>query len=194
MEKRMKIGIVARLKQGDLLQAMRERDWNQRQLAEFLGINEVRLGTLINLKHTPKKFSKKIQKKLMKLTGKLPEDLWPEFVRTKEFLDMPKTRTAFAEITPRFLEAKGLLELPAAPDDIASAKELEEAVKVALETLTPRQELVIRKRFFEGKTLEEVGEDLGVSSERARQIEAKAFRRLRHQSRLRAHLQRRDPP
>jgi RNA polymerase primary sigma factor len=59
-----------------------------------------------------------------------------------------------------------------------------------LQTLSPREEKVIRLRFgldAEGRerTLEEVGEDFKVTRERIRQIEAKALRKLRHPSRAR---------
>ena len=59
-----------------------------------------------------------------------------------------------------------------------------------LQTLSPREEKVIRLRFGldnEGRerTLEEVGEDFQVTRERIRQIEVKALRKLRHPSRAR---------
>jgi len=59
-----------------------------------------------------------------------------------------------------------------------------------LQTLSPREEKVIRMRFglnAEGRerTLEEVGEDFNVTRERIRQIEVKALRKLRHPSRAR---------
>jgi RNA polymerase primary sigma factor len=59
-----------------------------------------------------------------------------------------------------------------------------------LQTLSPREEKVIRLRFGldnEGRehTLEEVGEDFNVTRERIRQIEVKALRKLRHPSRAR---------
>jgi RNA polymerase primary sigma factor len=59
-----------------------------------------------------------------------------------------------------------------------------------LQTLSPREEKVIRLRFgldADGRerTLEEVGEDFNVTRERIRQIEVKALRKLRHPSRAR---------
>ena len=56
-----------------------------------------------------------------------------------------------------------------------------------LESLTPREELVLRMRFGVGEgsehTLEEVGKSFNVTRERIRQIESKALRKLRHPSR-----------
>ncbi len=63
-----------------------------------------------------------------------------------------------------------------------------EEIDAVLQTLTPREEKVIRLRYGLGdnhpRTLEEVGREFGVTRERIRQIEAKAIRRLRHPSRL----------
>jgi RNA polymerase primary sigma factor len=64
---------------------------------------------------------------------------------------------------------------------------LKEHVRLALETLTPREAEVLRLRFGIGKaadgTLEEVGRRFGVTRERIRQIEAKAIGKLRHPAR-----------
>ena len=64
---------------------------------------------------------------------------------------------------------------------------LVEHVRKSLATLTPREERVLRLRFGIGErsdhTLEEVGQDFDVTRERIRQIEAKALRKLRHNSR-----------
>lgn len=74
-----------------------------------------------------------------------------------------------------------------APADAAAYRLLREQLEDVLETLTPREEKVLRLRFGldDGKprTLEEVGQVFGVTRERIRQIEAKALRKLRHPSR-----------
>lgn len=74
-----------------------------------------------------------------------------------------------------------------APADAASFTLLKEQLEDVLETLTEREEEVLRLRFGlddgRQRTLEEVGQVFGVTRERIRQIEAKALRKLRHPSR-----------
>ena len=74
-----------------------------------------------------------------------------------------------------------------APADAASFLLLKEQLEEVLDTLTPREEKVLRLRFGlddgRARTLEEVGQNFGVTRERIRQIEAKALRKLRHPSR-----------
>ena len=73
------------------------------------------------------------------------------------------------------------------PADATSNALLGEALKEILDTLTEREADVLRMRFgmFDGRThtLEEVGQQFGVTRERIRQIENKAIRKLRHPSR-----------
>jgi RNA polymerase primary sigma factor len=74
-----------------------------------------------------------------------------------------------------------------APVEAASFRLLKEQLEEVLDTLTPREERVLRLRFGledgRARTLEEVGQVFGVTRERIRQIEAKALRKLRHPSR-----------
>lgn len=74
-----------------------------------------------------------------------------------------------------------------APADAATFTMLREQLIDVLDTLTPREEKVLRLRFGlddgRARTLEEVGKEFDVTRERIRQIEAKALRKLRHPSR-----------
>ena len=74
------------------------------------------------------------------------------------------------------------------PQDIAMQNMLKEQLMSVLETLTPREQKVIRLRYglddAHPRTLEEVGREFSVTRERIRQIEAKALRKLRHPSKL----------
>ena len=74
-----------------------------------------------------------------------------------------------------------------APAEAASFTLMKEQLMNVLDTLTPREEKVLRLRFGlddgRQRTLEEVGKEFNVTRERIRQIEAKALRKLRHPSR-----------
>lgn len=82
-----------------------------------------------------------------------------------------------------FIEDDGALS----PEDYTSSALLREQLEDVLDTLTDREENVLRLRFGldDGniRTLEQVGKVFGVTRERIRQIEAKALRKLRHPSR-----------
>ncbi len=84
-----------------------------------------------------------------------------------------------------FIEDRGVVS----PSDAVINLNLKEQTAAVLQTLTPREEQVIRMRFGIGDgsehTLEEVGQRFSVTRERIRQIEAKALRKLRHPSRSR---------
>ncbi len=74
------------------------------------------------------------------------------------------------------------------PHEIAQQNMMKEALMGVLESLTPREQKVIRLRYglddAHPRTLEEVGREFSVTRERIRQIEAKALRKLRHPSKL----------
>ncbi|MBQ3225890.1 MAG: RNA polymerase sigma factor RpoD [Clostridia bacterium] len=74
-----------------------------------------------------------------------------------------------------------------APSEAASFLLLKEQLGDVLDTLTPREAMVLKLRFGledgRARTLEEVGKEFNVTRERIRQIEAKALRKLRHPSR-----------
>ncbi|MFC2075374.1 RNA polymerase sigma factor RpoD [Bdellovibrionota bacterium] len=82
-----------------------------------------------------------------------------------------------------FIEDKGAVS----PGEAVVNMNLSDQTRKVLQTLTPREEKVLRMRFGIGEksdhTLEEVGQDFDVTRERIRQIEAKALRKLRHPSR-----------
>ena len=102
--------------------------------------------------------------------------------------DACRTARALARQRPVFLDdeddedarlAEGLpLEEPTAEEQLLLEEQLQ-ALREALEHLDDRQQHVLKERFEADLFLAEIGEQLGVSRERARQIEAQALARLR---------------
>ena len=90
---------------------------------------------------------------------------------------------------PRKIPKTPILKMEEVPAP-AEKTETSEQIQMVLKTLTPKEEKVIRMRFGIGAdrdhTLEEVGRHLSITRERVRQIEAKALRKLKHPSRLKA--------
>ena len=83
------------------------------------------------------------------------------------------------------IEDKGIVS----SSDMIIDVNLAEHTRKILASLTPREDKILRMRFGIGEkknyTLEEVGQDFGITRERIRQIEEKALRRLRHPTRAR---------
>lgn len=75
------------------------------------------------------------------------------------------------------------------PEKAAMRKNLEEVTQTILSTLSPREEKILCRRFGIGEkgeyTLQEVGQEFGLTRERIRQIQANSLKKLRHPSRIR---------
>lgn len=131
-----------------------------------------------------------IAKLLMEELCALPTDLW-----TSEQLTLKlKRNSAQREVSSEGMRAalgmhaEEMLELmkPDDPDETVLKHEMVSVVEAKLDSLRPREAKMLRLRFgigCEEHTLEEVGKVMDVTRERARQIEAKALRNLKHPSR-----------
>jgi RNA polymerase primary sigma factor len=139
----------------------------------------------------------RISRKLLQETGTepTPEELAKEMAMPEEKIRkvMKIAKEPISMETPigdddeshlgDFIEDKTI----SCPEDLAFYQGLREEIITLLESLTPREAKVLRMRFGiemnTDHTLEEVGQQFGVTRERIRQIEAKALRRLRQPSR-----------
>ena len=129
-------------------------------------------------------------KLLMEELCALPTDLW-----TAEQLTLKlKRNTAQRDVSSEGMRAAlgmhadEMLELmkPDAPDEAVLKHEMVSVVEEQLESLSPRQALVLRMRYgigCEEHTYEEIGDKFDLTKERIRQIEARALRHLKHPSR-----------
>ena len=103
---------------------------------------------------------------VMESLGSLPQDLW-----TTEQLNAELPRSTY--------------ERDVSTDDIAATLEQIHAsntIRLLSDSITPREEKVIHKRFEDDCTLEEVGVVEGVCAQRVRQIQAKAIRKMREKA------------
>jgi RNA polymerase sigma factor (sigma-70 family) len=134
----------------------------------------------IDTRHTNGRW-KESALRIAKALHVLPADIFPESARA--------IRTSRAERRVDAEEVAGLLAPPSdvSPFALLSAGEEREAIDAALGTLTERERQVLSRRFGldDGiaHDLGQIGESLGVTAERIRQIEMKALRKLRHPSR-----------
>jgi RNA polymerase sigma factor (sigma-70 family) len=107
----------------------------------------------------------------------------PDWVKYPDHFQYEGHETGYA--IQEFIEDKAAKK----PDEAANSQLLSEQIVATLESLSLREQRVLRLRFGledgRQRTLEEVGAEFNVTRERIRQIEAKALRKLRHPSRAR---------
>jgi RNA polymerase sigma factor (sigma-70 family) len=178
----MKITAITRYKHGGLYAALESLKWTQKELAERSGITQSAIGLLINLRIKPSiYYVQKIQNALAEAGYYLDVlEQWPEtFHGLKAGFNLVQTADIELE---NLLDCKEAFMLPA--PECEDTEELDNAIENVLDSLTPREKSVIKSRFWDKKTLETTGNDLGITRERIRQIEAKALRKLKHPDRL----------
>ena len=120
-----------------------------------------------------------IAKRVMEALGASPSDLWTD----RQLCSRLQRNSGEVLIDKRAVDA--MLEqhtsnmmLPD-PSDVLERSEVAERIQSIIATLKPREQAVLRCRFFNDMTLEETADIMDVSRERIRQIELKALRRLR---------------
>ena len=167
---------------------------NVSQFCEQNGMAKTQLTELISFRTPPLTKEGEFRepaKKLMEGLCALPTELWTAEQLTMEL----KRNTSIKEVNLDAMlsvlginaeEALQMIE-PPKPDEVLEEKEKAQVVGEMLDSLTPREARVLRMRFGIGcdeHTLEEVGKKLDVTSERIRQMEVKALRKMKHPSRM----------
>lgn len=177
--------IVAKLKNNRLWAAIL-RQWpgvkTQIEAAHRLGIAPNDLGRLLNMTVWP--YSERRGGRWWPIADRVARRLreTPEYLFDRGFYGRMPAPLA-VEFDRPALEASGLLSLPPAPDDVATAAALRETVREALTALKPREAEILRRRFGladgDVETLDAIGADFGVGKDRINQIEKQALRKLR---------------
>lgn len=144
------------------------------------GLSYIRVNKLINMTSSPLTALGELYpdaERLCEILGKIPSDLW-----SNEQL-YPLERN-FSEMEMDYSQVLALLpnsDQSYLPDfSELEARQTKKLISNALSTLTSREREVIKIRFEDDLTLEEIGARLGVTGTRVLQIEAKALRKLRH--------------
>lgn len=186
------IRVEARLRNNRLYHSIFDSYPSVAAFCEVSGFHQGVVGSLLNLKKWPyKKRGKqkgdylKVCVELAEFFHCLPEYLFPAQLYSLDEVTAEK-EYSFSEL-PCLVRAQ-LLPEAKNPEEILLEKDLSATIGQALSRLAPREEVVLRKRFglIDGdeKTLEEIGNEFGVSGESIRQIEQKALRKLRHPGRI----------
>jgi RNA polymerase sigma factor (sigma-70 family) len=102
-----------------------------------------------------------------------PEELWTEKQRGMALGRNSREVSMSEDAVAQLASGNGTEQMV---QKVLTSKE----VAKTLEVLTPRQQDIINRRFFDGETLDEVAAHHGVHRERIRQIEAGALRKLKH--------------
>jgi RNA polymerase sigma factor (sigma-70 family) len=147
---------------------------------EVNGLSYSTVNNLINMTSSPLTAGGELRLdavRLCEVLGKLPEDLWSNeqlYPLERNFSEMEMDHAQVVALLPQ--EQQSYL-----PDFSEFERVQTKAlVSKAVSTLTKREQEVIQMRFENDLTFDECASRLGVTSERVRQIYAKALRKLRH--------------
>jgi len=187
------VRVEARIRNNVLWHAVFDRWGSVAECCRDIGMSGSAVGLLLNLTGSPQLRDGQWSTAAVRLAEALHIDeatLFPlrlyNLDQTKAVVEVP-----LAALPPSSEELRSLLP---GPEDAAAAAEMRGKVSDLLETLAPRERSVLRKRFgldgFEPMTFSEMEHEEGsdalyVTSERIRQIEIKALRKLRHPTRAR---------
>lgn len=161
-----------------------------KNVAEFERACEVKKGTftpLISMRERPIGSEGEFlshAKKLMECLGAAPCELWTD---EQLYLKLDKN-SAEKEVSRDdihyFLEQNtNNLTLPS-PEDAAVSNETKMIINDVLKTLTPREEQILKMRFENEMTFDEIGQSYNLSSQRIRMIEGSALRKLKKIGRI----------
>jgi len=110
------------------------------------------------------------------LIGLPPEMIWTEAVRAV------KQRQVTMEVAAADLEAVAMMAAQRTPDEMADVREKTRLLGESLGCLSEREQRVVVGRYVEELAYEELGQELGLTRERVRQIEMRALAQLRKPS------------
>lgn len=178
MKSHFKIGIARRFFNYNLKEAIEKSGLTAEAIKKKCKIDPTTLSQIINFKRYPHEN----HRILLAIALNVPiDDIFPE-----EFdiaYDKLRPLSRRTDISFEHLELNNAevlqLESPITVDDLGEAISSKLLYEKGYKQLSPREQKILHNRFFEKKTIEEVGQEFGVTSERIKQIEKKAIEKLR---------------
>lgn len=177
----MKIALIAKIRNGHLVELLQEKGWSQADLARAVGVNPTMVSEWMQMKDYPK--TPAMRARVEQATGRLCEDLFPAEVTQLKHEPLPRTLTAIRDIPlARLLQRSADYALPSPEEHLVRAEPLR-LLQAALAELDPREQYVLERRFglngHAPQSLAEIGKVFDLSGTRIKDIEAAALRHLR---------------
>jgi RNA polymerase sigma factor (sigma-70 family) len=159
------------VRNGRLLRAIRARYSSVADMCRKMGRSHQTVNKLITMKAVPynSKGWTDLALDIAGMVARDPEDLWPDHMREL------RLRKSTSEVNLDLDDVKKLVQEGSSEKTISQLSALSQFSK----NLTPRERDVLARRFAHDQSLDECAASLRVSRERVRQIEAKAFRKMR---------------
>jgi RNA polymerase sigma factor (sigma-70 family) len=180
MQNNFKISLSIKPKIGIIYDYMHKNKISLKQMSEILDVGYQWLWGVINFRYIPKTDEGPSTRKLLDYFGCQFKDIFP----TTELKKIAGEYVLTREIPQENILSWGSDEMKQISYKHDFTKvDLEVDMEEALNALPQRDKDVLRLRYIENMELLEVGKELGITRERVRQIEARAFRRLKHPSR-----------
>lgn len=159
------------VRNGRLLRAIRERYSSVADMCRKMGRSHQTVNKLITMKAVPynSKGWTDLALDIAGMVGRDPEDLWPDHMREL------RLRKSTSEVNLDLDDVKKLVQEGSSEKTISQLS----ALSQFSQNLSSRERDVLARRFAHDQSLDECAASLRVSRERVRQIEAKAFRKMR---------------
>jgi transcriptional regulator with XRE-family HTH domain len=175
-----------RVQNGRLRETIDARYSSIAEMCRKANLNPTTVGNYLNFRTSPMKDSGEWKASALNLASAIgipAEDLWPDNLKGK----MEKnTIEGFASNAALINQEYDQFKLTdGQPLDLPDTPDTGEILEKMMASLTPREANVLKLRFYQDMTLEEISKIEKVSRARIQQIETKALRKMRHPTRIR---------
>lgn len=181
----MKLAILAKVRNGALVEVLQEKGWNQSDLARAVKVTPSLVSRWMQMRTIPK--GPVIRARLERVTGRLFEDLFPPELAAIMQDPHPREVTIVRDVPIRRLPHRPAQLLTPSVEDDALAHETTRMVHAAVDALTPQLAAMVRAYYGLGdeppQTYAEIGRRHHLSTERIRQLVARAEVQLRERRR-----------